>query len=171
MHPARHKFPANWPTPDEYLIELGRMTVLWGSLESLSVVAFGKLAGYSEILDIRAVIITAHLNFQQRVDAISTLCEHLAPDYPNLKDYETVMRQLKAAQRFRNKYTHNAATLDEETGKVGLSYATARGSLKLQVETVHLADVKEACAKIHEAMCSLHSLVTGIKRAPIWECA
>ncbi|WP_207215784.1 hypothetical protein [Pseudolysobacter antarcticus] len=145
------------------------MTALWGSLDAASVLAFGKFAGYAEILDIRAVIITAHLNFQQRLDAISALCEHLAPSYPKLSNYELVIKQLKAAQKARNKYAHNGATFNEETGKVELSYATARGSLRLHSETVHISDIKEANAKIHEGLCSLHSLVSGKELLPIWE--
>lgn len=144
------------------------MTALWGSLESATVVAFGKLAGYTEILDLRAVILTAHLNFQQKVDAISALCEHLAPQYENLKNYEDVIKKLRAAQRSRNKYAHNAATFDEESGQVQLAYASARGTLKLHTETVYLSDIKEVCAKIHEAQCSLHTLITGKMLAPIW---
>ena len=167
MHPSRHVFPKNWPVPDEYLLELGRMTVLWGTLESGCVVAFGKLAGYEDTLDVRAIIVTAHLNFQQRIDAISTLCEHLLPNYPVLSEYETVIKQLKAAQKARNKFAHNAISMDE-SGEIGLAYATARGNLKLNMETVHLADVKEACSKIHEALCSLHSLITGHKVEPVW---
>lgn len=169
MDASRHNLPSNWPAPDEFLMELGRMTALWGSLESATVVAFGKLAGYTEILDIRAVIVTAHLNFQQKVDAISALCEHLTPEYQNLKNYEDVIKKLRAAQKSRNKYAHNAATFNEESGRVELCYASARGTLKLHTETVHLSDIKEASAKIHEALCSLHTLVTGKKLLPIWE--
>ena len=168
MHPKRHAFPKDWPVPDEYLLELGRLTVLWGTLESHCVVAFGKLAGYEQLLDVRAVIVTAHLNFQQRIDAISTLCEHLAPEYPTLSNYQDVIKQLKAAQKARNKFSHNPISIDE-SGHIGLAYASARGSLKLNTETVHLADIKEACAKAHEALCSLHSLISQTEVKPIWE--
>lgn len=169
MNPRRHEFPENWPAPAEYLKELGRMTVLWSSLEAGTVVAFGKLAGYDEILDIRAVITTAHMTFQQRIDAICALCEHLAPSYPHLASYEATYKLLKAAQRARNKFSHNGLTYDEEAGTVTVTYATARASLKLHAEQVRLADVKEASAKIHEAIASLHSLVTGVRRPPLWE--
>ena len=145
------------------------MTILWGSLESTCVVALGKLAGYSDTLDVRIIILTAHANFQQRVDAISALCENLAPDFPGLADYEQVVKQLKAAQRTRNKFAHNPITLNEETGDINITYATARGSLKLHLEPVYLNDIKEASAKIHEAICSLHSLISGTKTVPLWE--
>ena len=169
MRTNRHKFPANWPAPENYLVELGRMTALWGLLESTCVLALGKLAGYSEILDIRIVILTAHSNFQQRVVAISAMCEHLLPIRPQLQNYELIIKLLKAAQKTRNKYTHNGISTNDEIGEVVLSYATARGSLKLNTEVVHLADIKEACSKIHEAQCSLYSLITETNLPPIWE--
>ena len=168
MDHRRHNFPNGWPAPDEYLTELGRMTALWGSLEAATVVAFGKLAGYIDTLDMRAVIVTAHMNFQQRVDAIAALCEQLVPASPNLGDYESTVKLLKAAQKARNKFSHNGLTYDEETEKVSVTYATARGSLRLHMDVVHLADIKEASAKIHESLISLHALVTGVRYEPIW---
>lgn len=169
MDPRRHAFPDSWPAPTEYLTELGRMTALWSGLEASTTVAYSKLAGYDELLDMRAVIVTAHMTFQQRVDAIISLCEHLAPSYPHLADFDITQKLLKAAQKSRNKFSHNGITYDEATGAVSVSYATARGSLKLHTEQIRLADIKEASAKIHEAIASLHSLVTGVRRALIWD--
>lgn len=59
--------------------------------------------------------------------------------------------------------------MHEETGEVFLVTATARGSLKTTVETVNVSDIREATAKIHEAMCARHTLVTGHELKPIWE--
>ncbi len=169
MDSRRHKFPEGWPAPTEYLTELGRMTALWSSLEASTTVAYSKLAGYGEILDMRAVIVTAHMTFQQRVDAIISLCEHLAPSFSHLDDYETTHKLLKAAQKARNKFSHNGISYDAATASVTVTYATARASLKLHTEQIRLADIKEASAKIHEAIASLHSLVTGVRRPPIWD--
>lgn len=46
---------------------------------------------------------------------------------------------------------------------------SARGTLKVNVETVRLNDLKEATAKIHEATCALYSLITGAEMKPLWE--
>jgi hypothetical protein len=166
---SRHAFKNNWPAPDAHLLELGRMTSLWGTLESAVNVAISKLAGYQTPLDYRALILVAHSNFQQRIHIISTLCEQLALEYQHLASYKATIEKIEAAQKARNKYAHNAVVTDEETGKVMVSYASARGTLKTSVEVVHLNDIKEATAKIHEASCALHSLVTGQQLKPMWE--
>lgn len=165
----RHDFSDDFPAPNPYMLEVGRMTCIWGTLESAVNVAISKLAGYQTALDYRALILAAHSNFQQRVDIISALCEQLLPEYPKLANYKKVIGQIEAAQKSRNKYAHNAVTIDPERGQVVISYASARGSLKTKVEAVHLQDLREATAKIHEAMCSLHTLVTGHEVKPLWE--
>jgi len=169
MDSRRHQFPNDWPAPESYLTELGRMTVLWGSLEALTVAAISKLAGYEQNLDARALVLTAHMNFQQRIDVISALCEQLAEDHPRLANHEPVIKLLKAAQKQRNKFAHNGLGYDSENPEVTLTYATARGSLKLHSEIVRLADIKEVSCKIHEALLGLHELVTGVRYPPIWE--
>lgn len=166
---SRHKFQKDWPAPDTHLLELGRMTSLWGTLESTINVAISRLAGYPTILDFRALTLIAHSNFQQRIHIVSTLCEQLTPEYKHLASYKTVIEKIESAQKARNKYAHNAIVTDIETGKVMVSYASARGTLKTSVEVVHLNDIKEAIAKIHEASCALHSLVTGQQLKPMWE--
>lgn len=163
-------FESDWPAPNEYLLELGRVTTLWGTLESSVNIAISKFAGYEVILDYRAVIMVASSNFQQKIDIIGALCEQLAPQYPKVKNYKTVVAKLQSAQKARNKYAHNPITTDEETGKVMLSFASARGgSLKATVEEVKLHSIKEVTVKIHEAMCALHTLVTGKDVKPMWE--
>jgi len=165
----QYKFREDWPAPNDYLLELGRMTTIWGTLESAVNLAISKFAGYQSPLDFRAFILVAHSNFQQRVDIISSLCEQLLPKYPRLKEYKPVIAKIQAAQKARNKFAHNAIITDKDTGKVTVSFATARGSLKTTVEVVNIADIKEATAKIHEAMCALHTLVTGRELKPMWE--
>jgi len=145
------------------------MTAVWGTLESAVNVAISKLAGYESPLDFRALILVAHSNFQQRIHIIGALCEQLAPEYPRLASYKRVIEKIESAQKSRNKYAHNAVVTNDQTGQVEVSFASARGALKTSVEIVHLNDIKEVTAKIHEAMCALHSLVTGHEIKPMWE--
>ena len=165
----RHAFADNWPAPNDYLLELGRMTAVWGTLESAVNLAISKLAGYSMPLDVRALILVAHSNFQQRVDIISTLCEQLLSQYTDLAEYKAVIAKIEAAQNSRNKYAHNAIVTNDETGLVNVSFVSARGTLRTKTEVVRLEEIKEVTAKIHEAMCALHTLVTGHEIKPLWE--
>ncbi len=145
------------------------MTSIWGSLETSVDLAISLLAGYDKPLDERALILLAHSNFQQRIHMISSLCEFLSPDYPHLVNYSHVIKKIEAAQKSRNKYAHNAITIDEETNEVITNSYSSRGSLKLNTEVVKIEYIQEATAKIHIAMCSLHTLITQKDMKPVWE--
>ncbi len=162
-----HNFPENWPAPQEYLIELGRLFALWGSLESSLVLAISKLAGYEETVDWRAAVLTAHSSFMQRVDILATLCNELQSEYSHLSDYNKVVGRIKTVQSQRNKYAHNSIILDEESGKVITSSLKARGKLKTNIEEVKLSDLKLVCAEIHEVILDLHHLVTQVRYPPM----
>ena len=163
------KLPENWPVPNEYLLEIGRISSLWGSLEHSINLAISKLAGYEATYDFRAAIMTAHANFKQRVDMLGTLCDQLKEEYTHLKSYEEVISLIIRAQNKRNKFMHNGIFYNEETKRVETSYLSARGKLKIANEQVSLNDLKDASALIHEAMCALHGLITQKKIKPIWE--
>lgn len=159
----------NWPLPNEFLIELGRISGLWGVLESAVNLCINMLAGYQEAYDYRAAIMLAHANFKQRADILETLLEQTSNEHHALKGYEGAMKLIGRAQKGRNKYMHNIMGFDVETGKVALSSMSARGKLKTNVEAVSLQQLKEVSAVIHEATCALHSLVTQNEIKPIWE--
>lgn len=165
----KYNFPENWPAPNEYMLELGRISVLWGSLEQSVNLAISKLAGYEAIYDYRAAILTAHSNFKQRVDIISTLCEQLEKEHPHLKSYKKVINKIESAQNGRNKFMHNGISVNEETGKVETARLTARGKLQTKIEEVNLSDLEKVTANIHEAMLALHGLITKAIYPPIWE--
>ncbi|WP_394807689.1 hypothetical protein [Nitrosomonas sp.] len=165
----RHDFADDWPSPNPFMLELGRMTCVWGALESAVNIAISKLAGYKGALDYRAVILVAHSNFQQRIDIINSLCEQLLPSNPALAGYKKVIASIETAQKARNKYAHNGLVMNPEKGEVTIGFASARGSLKTKVEVVRVQDILEATAKIHEAMCNLHTLVMGKELKPMWE--
>tara|TARA_R110000851_G_scaffold160924_1_gene304299 strand:+ start:3391 stop:3915 length:525 start_codon:yes stop_codon:yes gene_type:complete len=165
----KHNLPDNWPLPNEFLSELGRISVLFGLLESNVNLAISKLSGYDGVLDWRSAVTTAHANFKQRVEILETLLHELHDEYPSLKEYSSIIKDLKAVQAGRNKYSHNIMGFDEYTGKVQLSSLSARGTLKPKVENVSIDDLKDLSARIHLTHLSLHALITGAQYQPIWE--
>ena len=165
----RNKQFGDWPLPQEWLTELGRMAALWTSLETFLGLAIGKLAGFDEMDDPRPFILIAHSGFQQRVDIVGALCEHLLPRYPQLKGYEEIIALLKTAQGQRNRFMHNGMHPSEKTpGKMTTGRGTARGTLKFKIEEVDLADLKRAVADISEAMQALMNLVFDTNYEPKW---
>ena len=71
------KFSKNFPAPEEYLTELGRITALWGALEQSVNNTINFLSGLEVQDHWRVAVLTAHSNFKQRVDIIDTLCNEL----------------------------------------------------------------------------------------------
>jgi len=159
----------NWPLSDEYLVEIGRVSALWASLESLLDLCIGKLAGFDDLSNPSAFILINHSSFPQRLDILSTFCEQFHHERKNLKEYKIVVSKLRAAQKLRNKYAHNGMSLNPDTNQVEMPIGSARGSLKVTVETVDVADIRRAVISIDEAQCALYKLVLGIDLAPVWK--
>jgi len=42
---------SGWPIPDNYLVEIGRVALLWAALENLLNLCLGKLAGFDNALN------------------------------------------------------------------------------------------------------------------------
>ena len=157
-----------WPVPDEYLIEVGRLSWLWATLEEFLALCIGKLARFG-LDDPTPFILLAHTNFPQRLDMLTSLCQLLLPRHPELNDYSAVAGELRSAQTLRNKFLHNGIAYDEETKVACLPLATARGTLKARIETVTPTDIRRACVEVHNAHRALYKLVLRKDYPPIWE--
>lgn len=161
-------FPPNFPLPEEYLLELGRIFALWGSLEAIVNQAIVKLSGIREESEWRISVLTAHSSFQQRLDVINTLCDQLKLEHPNLASSREAMNAAQKAQILRNHYAHNQLFPNDD-GTVSSAKISARGKLKLSVTPVKVDDLSKVSADIHLALIAIHKLVTGVEYAPVWE--
>lgn len=159
----------DWPLPDEYLIEVGRIALLWASLESFLYLCIGKLAGFNELTDPTAFILFSHSSFPQKLDMLGTLCEQMEPFASNLKGYQNVISKLKAAQKSRNRFMHNGMALNTENGNIEMAIGSARGKLKTSINTIHLTDIKKVVIEISEAQNALYKLVLGVDLEPVWK--
>lgn len=157
---------SNWPLPDEFLREVGRLSVLWTGLDDQLNTCIGKLAGFNDLLDMRPFILVKHSSFQQKLDVLSSLCEHLLAKYPWLQSYKNVVSQIKSAQTLRNRFVHNALVQSEDGKSVEIAVGSARGKLKTSVERVTNDEIKNASVAIVNAKSSLHLLITGRNRPP-----
>ena len=164
-----YEFPNAWPLPDEYLIELGRISTLFSSLDATVNVSISSLSGYQETLDWRSAVLTAHANFKQRLDILETLCHALHFDFPHLTGYDEVIKKIKKAQTGRNKFAHQTLVYDPDSEKVTASSLSARGQIKPTVKTVTVKQLREISAQIHLAILALHELVTKARITPVWE--
>lgn len=165
----RDEMKDNWPLPNEYMIELGRISALYGVLENIVNIGISKLAGYPGTYDYRSAIMLAHSNFQQRVDILTTLFEQSVKEHPQLKGYPKVIKLIKRAQKGRNKFIHSSFSCDPDTGKVQLAAMSARGTLRTTVHAVYIKELISVSAVTHEASCALHTIITGKEIKPLWE--
>jgi len=159
----------DWPLPNEFMLELGRISITWSSLESMVNISISKLAGYSDRYDFRAGIMLAHSNFKQRIEILETLFEQCSKKFKNLENYDPIIKKIKNAQRGRNKFIHHILTLNPDNKKVEISNLSARGSMKVTVKPVRINELKEVSAQNHEAMCMLYSIITEVEILPIWD--
>jgi|SRR3989344_4019289 len=157
-----------WPLPDSYLLEIGRVAALWATLESFLNLCIGKLAGFNDLNDPKAFILVTHSSFPQRLDILSALCEQLVQEFPNLSGYEAAVQRLRQAQRLRNDFMHYGMSENPESGQVEMAKGTARGTLKVGVEKVAIADLRRASMAIHEAQLALYKLVLRQEIPPVW---
>ena len=159
----------DWPLPNNYLIELGRLSALWGVLESTVDLSINKLACYASVYDYRAAVMLAHANFKQRADILETLLEQTCMEHAELRRYDRVMKLISRSQKGRNKFMHNTLYSNPETGHIEFASMSARGKLRTRTEIIRFEELKVVSAVIHEATCALHSLVTLHNIKPIWD--
>ena len=159
----------SWPAPEPYLLEIGRLLQVWGNLEDLIGQFIGKLAGFNEIADPTAYILTVHSSFPQKLQMLESLCEGLSAEFPNLEPYKQITGRIRSLQAIRNKFAHHGVTVDPETGQAEMPMVSARGKLKMTVDTIKLHEIRHATLKIQEAQILLYNMVLQTRHDPIWK--
>lgn len=159
----KYGFPENFPAPDDYLLELGRITALWGSLEFSVNNAINYLSGIESQNHWRVAVLTAHSNFRQKVNMVQTLCHELQETFPNLSMYPETIKLIESAQKKRNHYFHNGLFLNNETKKVQTASMQAHGVLRMKIQNVSVSELKDISLEIHLALLSFHELITQKK--------
>jgi hypothetical protein len=161
------KMNEEWDIPDEYLTEIGRVTVRWSKLETNLSFCLIQLSGNS-ILERRSHILVTHMSFPQKIQALGALIVACLtnPTYGFLSNYKKdVEPLLNEASRLRNGIIHCHWGLNN--GVVGRSNVTARGELKMTSSNASLAEIEQASEAIVKAADALVALVTaGNSRSP-----
>jgi hypothetical protein len=144
--------------PDDYLIAIGKVCVQWGNLESIMELVLTKLAGM-DIWDTRPKIMISHMAWPMRMDIFAATADQLIADHPRLKDYQSVKSLLKKAQEGRNRVVHSHWGFED--GKVTTLRASARGKLKLSMDTITVNEIDAILRDINVAAAALYNLVLG----------
>lgn len=83
-----------------------------------------KLAGL-EPKKIHSWVIFNHMSTPQKLDILASLCSDLVHDHPRLKNYASVLSDIRAAQTARNKIVHARWYVDQGTGAVDIMHLSA----------------------------------------------
>jgi hypothetical protein len=158
----------NWPMPESFLTELGRLVVIWSALENVIDLVLTKLAGL-DVFDPRGVILFTHLSMPQKLDTLGALGEQLAPKYPNLNELPQSIAKLRTAQKLRNDLIHNSLTYSDKDDILEMPIGSARGKLKAEIRKVSLVDIKRAVIEISIAQRHLYRVVFQRDSPNPWE--
>jgi hypothetical protein len=138
--------------PEPYLIAIGRLSYLWGHLETVVEMAISKLSGIN-FDDPRSAIMITHMTWPLRMDVLGSLIEYLKPKYPYLAKFSNVQKLLKKAQDGRNKILH--AKWGYQDGIVSISRISARGQLKMSITPVTITEIDGISNDIGQATTEL----------------
>jgi hypothetical protein len=146
--------------PDAYLIAIGKVSVAWGTLETVVDLGINKFAGFRSV-DPRALILTAHMSWPLKMDVLESLITALREEaaYPHLARFDAIKPMLKKAQDGRNRFAHGQWGYQE--GKVTKLRATARGKLKASIDTITVADIDLAADDVGRAGAALMKLIVN----------
>ncbi len=160
MGDHRYADVARTTLPDNFLLAIGKVCAQWSYLEMVVDLALKKFAGVPDD-DARGMIFTVHMSWPQKMDVLRALIDALNhDDYPWLKRFGEVAPLLKRAQDGRNRYVH-ARWGHTNSGEPLLLRATARGELKLRMDTVSAGDIEQVGEDIGRAAASLLKLVVN----------
>jgi hypothetical protein len=145
--------------PDPYLIAIGKVCVAWGHLEAFVDLSIGKFAGYEEIYDPRAAIVTAHMPWPLKMNILESLVAALLPDFPQLARFAAVKPLLRKAQDGRNRIVHGQ--WGYENNRATKLRATARGKLRTNIDPIAVADINNIVRDIGSAGTGLWNVVVN----------
>src|SRR5690554_2390557 len=118
---------SGWPVADDYLVEVGRIALVWAGLEDFLYTCVGKLASYEELSDPRILTVFSHADFDSNLALLDKLCVQLLPEHPNLGPYPEVITILRSARRTKDVYLHGKMAPNPGTGVVEIEEADSVG--------------------------------------------
>jgi hypothetical protein len=155
----------DWPVPNDYLVEIGRLALLWARLETYVGTTIAVLAGHGDLTDARAYILFTHHSFEQNLQLLAKLCAQLVAGTPNLKAYPQVIEKLEAAKQERDRLINGSMAPNPGNGEIEMEVIAVKEKLTTRCQKVELADFKRAVLLLDDAQHSLYELIIAVERA------
>ncbi|MET0379085.1 MAG: hypothetical protein ABW049_08855 [Spongiibacteraceae bacterium] len=153
-----------WPLPDDYLIEVGRLALVWGRLENLLRNVVANLAGLENLSDPRLFLVFNHPDFEHNVELLRQLCKQLAPGTPNLKHYPELVAQLLAVKKIRDTYLNGAMSPNPGNGEIEMDVPAEHNPAEIITRKVQVVDLRCAMMAIDDVQHEVYNLVVGLER-------
>lgn len=153
-----------WPVPDEYLVEIDRLALLWARLETYVSNTIAVAAGHDDLADPRAFIVFTHQGFEDNLQLLAKLCAQQLASTPNLKAYPEVIAKLEEAKRERDRLINGSMAPNPGNGVIEMDVFSLNGQLSNSCKKVNLVDFKRAVLLIDEAQHALYELIIAIAR-------
>jgi hypothetical protein len=149
--------------PDDYLAEIGRITVRWSVVESLVHICLIRFSG-GDPSEGRWLVLFTHMSAQQKIDALGALLEELNVSLPLIGSemHRAALCLIREAQSQRNAVTH--ATWEYANGTATMGRYSARGKLKILGKPTTVGELREISELIFRAGDALQELSVAVLR-------
>jgi|SRR5690606_4122235 len=155
---------SGWPLPDAYLIEVGRLALMWSRLENLLRNTVANLAGLENLSDPRLFTVFKFSDFERDVQLLEQLCAQQAANAPNLKRYPALAAELRAARQAYALYIHGGMTPNPGDGEIEMDMPRADHPKRTETRRISVVDIRRAVLLIDETQHSLYNMVAALER-------
>jgi hypothetical protein len=154
----------DWPVDERYLVELGRMAIVWGKLEVFVQNSVANFAGLENLEDNKLYTVFSANSYDDNVALIEKLCALQLSAEPNIKNYPQVLEQLKRSQQLKLRFLNGSIRPNPANNDVEIIVADDAEVATLKVETITVTDLKKAVLAIDQAQYELYKLVCALER-------
>lgn len=158
--------------PLEYLSAIGLVISSSAQTENTLQQFIGALLG---IDNIQTVALTSQMSFPLKNDIIGALAELDAPSINELDKIDDLLEAVSKALDKRNIIAHNNFMRDPNTGQVYSHRLKAKGSIKLDLKPISVAEIQQIAEEIYKAGMDIMSfmisrgLESPVRTTPIRE--
>lgn len=154
----------DWPAPEAYLVEVGRIALVWRRLETFVCNSVANLAGLENLEDPKMYSVFADRNFQENLALLERLCQQQLPQMPNLSSYQSVLEKLSRAELDKNYYMNGSMRSDQIEGGVEMTVWADELTGKTTSVPVRLSELKKVVLSLDDAQHELYKLVCALDR-------
>ena len=142
---------------DEILVEIGKITVVFGLIEDSLSEIIGRIVTVGGRIRELGIIVTAELSFKQKISVLTSLLRlALEEDNEAIKQFERIKPLLFDAEQKRNVVVHSVWAKDEESADAhGVlrikSTAKSRRGLRTDFISMSLDDLQQTANALGNA--------------------